>query len=477
MVRHAETERWLPARRALRAMGLRCATMLAAALFAWTAALAQPAADRRVALVVGNSAYRKVTPLPNPRNDASDVAAALTALGFEVITALDADLAGFNQALGRFSRRAAEADAALFYYAGHGVQLRSQNYFLPVDADPKDEISAEFEFVAMERVNRALDKATAAAVRIVVLDACRDNPLARSVYAASRNVGEPSRGLARLDAARGGTIVVYATQPNEVAQDGAERNSPFTSALLKRLREPGLEVASLFRRVAEDVRSRTGGRQVPELSISIGRDYYLNREESDLAAFDRVAASADPRDFREFLRRFPQSSRATLAKSLADTLESNAELRRRAQEEAARADAEAKALARVEAERRAEHARLEAARDETARQERQSLEARRQEERRLEAVRKAMEVARRARVDAESRRADAEARAQFESDRKAVEQLAELRARARAAVSEGGKEQEARAQIEADRRAVEQLAAARREARRRNGAGEPATMQ
>lgn len=477
MVRHADTKRWLPTRRALRAISLHCATIVAAALLAWTAALAEPAPDRRVALVVGNSAYRKVTPLPNPRNDASDVAEALTALGFEVITALDADQAAFNQALGQFSRRATDADAALFYYAGHGVQLRNQNYFLPVDADPKDEISAEFEFVAMERVNRALDKAAVAAVRIVVLDACRDNPLARSVYAASRNVGEPSRGLARLDAARGGMIVVYATQPNEVAQDGAERNSPFTSALLKRLREPGLEVASLFRRVAEDVRARTGGRQIPELSISLGRDYYLNREESDLVAFDRVASSADPQDFREFIRRFPQSSRATLAKSLAETLESNAALRRRAQEEAARADAEAKALARVEAERRAEHARLEAARDEAATQERQSLEAKRQEERRLDAVRKQVEVARRARVDAESRRAEAEARAQFESDRKAVERLAELRARARTVASERGKEEDPRAQIEADRRAVEQLAAARREAGRRTGAGDPAAAQ
>ena len=253
------------------------ALAFAAAAMLWGALAGSAFADRRVALVVGNSKYQKVTPLPNPSNDATDVANVLRSLEFDVISVVDADQIGFNRALGEFSRRAIDADAVLFYYSGHGIQVKGQNYFLPIDADARGEISAEFEFIGMDRVRAALDRAAQSAVRIVILDACRDNPLARTIAATRGIGGQPTRGLARIDQqSAGGMVIVYATQSNQVAQDGAERNSPFTSALLQRLKEPGLEVGMLFRRVTADVRQKTAGKQLPEISISLAKDYYLN---------------------------------------------------------------------------------------------------------------------------------------------------------------------------------------------------------
>jgi hypothetical protein len=432
------------------------------AVLVWTGANGFAWADRRVALVVGNSAYQKVTPLPNPRNDATDVAEVLRGLDFEVISTVDADQASFNRALGEFSRKALDADAVLFFYAGHGIQVRGQNYFLPVDADAKDEISAEFEFIAMDRVKQALDKAAANAVRIMVLDACRDNPLARSIYVASRGVGEPTRGLARLDAnMAGGTVVVYATQPNQVAQDGSERNSPFTTSFLARLKEPGVEVGSLFRRITEDVRNKTGGKQVPELSISLGRDYYLNRNETDAVAFDRIANSTNAQDFRDFVGRFPGSSRVPLAKRLADMLDANVLLRKREQEEAARAE-DARAIAQKEEARKAAEAESIA------------VAAREQAARDAEEARKKAEAERVAKLEQE-RRAAEEARkeaarlAKIEADKKEAERLAALKAEAeRVKAAEAAR----LAKIDADKKEAERLAAAKAEEERQRLEGE-----
>lgn len=394
----------------------------------WTGVNGFAWADRRVALVVGNSAYQKVTALPNPRNDATDVAEVLRGLSFDVISVVDADQIGFNRALGEFSRKAIDADAVLFFYAGHGIQVRGQNYFLPIDADARDEISAEFEFIGMDRVRQALDKASSGAVRIMVLDACRDNPLARSIQTASRSSGPVTRGLARVDQqAVGGMVVVYATQPNQVAQDGNERNSPFTSALLAQLKEPGLEVGTLFRRVTNDVRAKTGGKQVPELSISLGQDYYLNRNETDAAAFDKIVNSVDPNDFRAFLTRFPTSSRAPMARRMAEMMEGALAQRQREQEDAQR-KADAERLARQEEERKkAEAARVAAlAREQAARE---AEEARKKIETetlaRLERERREIEEKKAAEI---ARKQEQEAARLAEIERKKREETARLAA-------------------------------------------------
>src|SRR5262249_47515840 len=154
------------------------------------------------------------------------------------------------------------ADSALFYYAGHAMQYHGVNYLMPTDAVLEDEISVRFQMVSVDDVRAALDRANG--VRIMMLDACRNNPLAeklKSSVSASRGIGEV-RGLARVDKAQG-MVVAYATAADDVAQDGNGRNSPFTAALLKRMQEPGLEIEMMLRRVSKDVNDQTNGRQRP----------------------------------------------------------------------------------------------------------------------------------------------------------------------------------------------------------------------
>jgi hypothetical protein len=278
-------------------------------------------ADKRVALVIGNSEYGPQARLSNPVNDARDMAEALTALGFETILRVDADKQHFLQALAQFERTVIDAEIGLFFYAGHGIQMNGSNYLVPVGAQLQDEVSVRFEFVALDEVQRALERSAGA--KILVLDACRNNPftvqLARSLKASNREIGL-LRGLAPPQKARG-TVVAYATQANDVAADGADRNSPFTAALLASLREPGLEIGAMFRKVASRVYETTHGKQVPELSISLLSDVYLNRNETDTQVWARVRATNDPAALRDFLARFPGSFYTADARLRLDVLE------------------------------------------------------------------------------------------------------------------------------------------------------------
>jgi len=265
-------------------ISLVCAQLVAAIVAApWQrVAAAQRAADaplqseRRVALVIGNANYKPSgISLSNPRNDAQDIAAVLAAIGFEVVTAIDTSKRDMDFALQRFARLARNADAALFFYAGHAMQSLGRNFLMPIDAELEDEISVRFQTVGLDEVRAALDQANG--IKIMILDACRNNPLAnrlKQTIGSSRSVAA-TRGLARIDKTEG-MVVAYATAPDEVAQDGQGRNSPFTAALLKRLQEPGLEIAAMFRRIAADVNAQTSGRQRPEVTISLLSEYYLN---------------------------------------------------------------------------------------------------------------------------------------------------------------------------------------------------------
>ena len=211
-------------------------------------------ADKRVALIIGNSQYTRISPkLANPANDAHDIAQALEGIGFEVILRTDVGKGDFDRSLAEFARKASGADTALFYYAGHGLQYQRQNFFLPVDIEVQDAADVEFQAVGMDRVLEAINKAEG--VKIVILDACRDNPLAKQFTARSLNGGGMTRGLARIDRTEG-LIIAYATAPDQVAQDGAGRNSPFTESLIRRIKEPGLEIGTMFRRVTSDVFER-----------------------------------------------------------------------------------------------------------------------------------------------------------------------------------------------------------------------------
>jgi tetratricopeptide (TPR) repeat protein len=220
-----------------------------------------PPAGRRVALVIGNSNYRYASRLANPANDATDIAQALQKLGFDVVEGRDLDKRDMDDKLREFGRKLDKADLALFFYAGHGMQVGGKNYLIPVDAKLErqgdlnlDAVDVGFVLAQMETEKR---------VNLVFLDACRDNPLARSF---ARSLGTRSasvgQGLASIQSGLG-TMIAYATQPDNVALDGEGRNSPFTAALLKHLSTPGLEIGALMRRVRADVVTSTREKQVP----------------------------------------------------------------------------------------------------------------------------------------------------------------------------------------------------------------------
>jgi tetratricopeptide (TPR) repeat protein len=215
---------------------------------------------RRVALVIGNSGYKAVAALPNPSRDAAAVAGALRSAGFQTVT-LETDLSldRFINALRLFARQAESADWALIYYAGHGMEMNGTNYLIPIDAKLETDRDVNFEAVPLDQALNAVEGARK--LRVVILDACRDNPFANQMRrtTASRSIG---RGLARVEP-DGGTLVAYAAKGGEVALDGDGQNSPFVSAILKYLPMPGVEINKFFRLVRDDVLTSTGRKQEP----------------------------------------------------------------------------------------------------------------------------------------------------------------------------------------------------------------------
>lgn len=308
-------------------------------------------ADKRVALVVGNANYKNTAALSNPGNDATDVAQALRAIGFEVTLKLDAEKRQMDQAIAQFARDATSADAAFFYYSGHGMQFQGSNYVMPVDAELQDEISLRYEMTAVDDVKAALERSSG--VKIMVLDSCRNNPLAaklvRSISVKTRDVPNV-QGFARPEKTRG-MIIVYATQSDDVANDGTGRNSPFSAAFLKEIKEPGLEIGTMFRRVGGDVYQATDGAQSPELSISLVPEYYLNQAETDQSIWARIRGSADAGTIREFLSRYPKSFYAPDARARLDLLDREVRESTDNQTQKQSQDAEVARLKAVQAER------------------------------------------------------------------------------------------------------------------------------
>jgi uncharacterized caspase-like protein len=219
------------------------------------------AAPDRVALVIGNSAYKNAAMLPNPSNDAAAVAQALRKIGFEVVEGRDLPKRAMEEKIIEFSRKLDRASLALFFYAGHGMQIGGRNYLLPIDAALERPGDLSFETIDLSQVLGQMEAEKR--VNLVFLDACRDNPfaksLARSMGTRSATVGQ---GLASVQSAVG-TMIAYATQPDNVALDGAGPNSPFTAALLKYIGTPGLEVRAMMTRVRADVLAATNEKQVP----------------------------------------------------------------------------------------------------------------------------------------------------------------------------------------------------------------------
>jgi hypothetical protein len=235
----------------------------------FAAGLCRPlVAQERVALVVGNSAYEHVAPLRNPKNDAGDLTAKLEGLGFQVFGGADLDRRALVSALIKFGRAAEQAEVALFFYAGHGLQVNGQNYLVPIDAMVEFESEIDLSLVSLSGVMQQLDRGSR--TNIVFLDACRDNPFAKQLARSMGNRSAESldKGLGRVQSGSG-TFIAFATQPDAVAADGTGRNSPFTTALLSHIGTPGQSISDLMIEVRNDVIASTNGAQVPWDSSSL----------------------------------------------------------------------------------------------------------------------------------------------------------------------------------------------------------------
>jgi uncharacterized caspase-like protein len=233
-------------------------------------------ASKRVALVIGNSAYENAIPLKNPRNDAEDLAVKLKSLGFEVVSGFDLDSRGMRDKVREFGQQLRGAEVAMFFYAGHALQVNGRNYLAPVNTDIRNESDLDFETIPMDFVQRQMERETKTI--LLFLDACRDNPLARSLRASSRSTGSV-RGLARETNSSEGTFIAFATQPNNVALDGSGRNSPFTTALLENIDRPGVEISTLMTDVRRQVFELTKEQQIPWINSSLLGRFYFKPEE------------------------------------------------------------------------------------------------------------------------------------------------------------------------------------------------------
>ncbi|MGY3644910.1 putative caspase-like protein [Bradyrhizobium sp. LM4.3] len=249
------------------------ATSTAAALLASAnAALA----EKRVAFVVGNGAYRQVTPLPNPPIDAKAMAATLRNVGFEVIEGSNLTRDQMTAKLLDFGRKTQGSDVAVFYYAGHGIAVDGSNYLLPVDADIKSEMDVKLG--AAINIDLTLDQTMSAAkVKLVFLDACRDNPFAAKIKANSTTRGvNVQSGLAEMKSGEG-TLIAFATGPDQTALDGQEgNNSPFTRALIDNITKPGVEIQQAMTSVRAQVNEETQKGQLPWGHTNLIGAVYLN---------------------------------------------------------------------------------------------------------------------------------------------------------------------------------------------------------
>ena len=220
-------------------------------------------ADKRIALVVGNSNYQSVASLSNPRNDAVLIADTLRKAGFTLIgnrAQLDLDKPNFDKAIQTFGNELTGADVALFYYAGHGVQIRNVNYLVPVSANPVKEADVDFQMVDVGLILRQME-GSGTKLNLVILDACRNNPFG------GRGLRGTESGLAQIRAPEG-TLLSYATQPGNVALDGTGNNSPYSAALAQTMLKPGLDIFQTFNQVGLQVKRATGGSQQPWVSSS-----------------------------------------------------------------------------------------------------------------------------------------------------------------------------------------------------------------
>lgn len=277
------------------------------------------AGESRVALVIGNGAY-KDSPLANPVNDATDTAKALQQFGFKVILKRNAGTREMRQAIREFSAELRRSQVGLFYFAGHGVQLKGENYLIPVGAEIESEAEAEDLAINTNLLLRTMDESQVK-VSIVILDACRNNPFARSFRSASR-------GLAQMSAATG-SVIAFATAPGSVAADGKGRNGTYTKHLLASLNQPDTDILKVFQRTRAGVVKETAGKQTPWESTSLIGDFHFAAAPAgrpvpapaaapasatlELALWESVKESRNPEELNAYLSQYPKGFFAEVA--------------------------------------------------------------------------------------------------------------------------------------------------------------------
>jgi uncharacterized caspase-like protein/regulator of sirC expression with transglutaminase-like and TPR domain len=232
--------------------------------------------EKRTALVIGNSNYQETGQLPNPVNDATDMAQVLRELGFDVILLKDANLSQMGEALDEFHAKLLEGGVGVFYYAGHGMQLDSENYLIPIDAKLERKQDTPYEAQALGKILGAMEDA-ANNVNIIIIDACRNKPFNRGWQRSSQ-----AEGLAPVQAVRG-SYIAYATAPGDVADDGKGRNGTFTAQILKHIKTPNLSVEEMFKRVRQGVLEDTNNQQIPWDSSSLVGEFSFNQTSTSVA--------------------------------------------------------------------------------------------------------------------------------------------------------------------------------------------------
>lgn len=275
-----------------------CLFLVAALLLCLPQPSLAAGAETRIALVIGNGAY-KAAPLRNPAKDARDMAALLTGLGFSVTLKMDAGQKDMEEAVRQFGLDLRQGGVGLFYFAGHGLQVQGSNYLVPVDAKIQTESDVRFECVDAGRVLGKMEDA-GNALNIVILDACRNNPFSRGFRSADR-------GLAEMRAPTG-SIIAYATAPGSVASDGSGENGVYTKHLLSAMRTPDLAITDVFMRVRMGVVSETGKKQVPWESSSLTGYFYLTGEGKGGAAAAPTPAAAPSVDLKAEKRRIAEEA-------------------------------------------------------------------------------------------------------------------------------------------------------------------------
>jgi hypothetical protein len=292
-----------------------------------TLAVSPALAAKRVALVIGNNDYATLPNRNNAKKDAESMAAKLRGLGFDVILKTNAGSRTIGRALADFENRLAKADVALVFYAGHGIQANGKNHLIPSDANIEVEEDLRFESVNAQEFLQAMNRA-GTPLNIVILDACRDNPLPRRSRSAARGLAVPA-----APASIKGTVMIYSAAPGQTAQDGPRGgHGVFTGALLKVLDEPGLKLEDVFKRTARLVAASTREKQDPWINSSVKGDFYFNRgggaskvlrkapldlrpsADKETVFWQSIQGSNDPADYQDYLAQYPEGSFARLAK-------------------------------------------------------------------------------------------------------------------------------------------------------------------